>query len=64
MNTTPMHELYLAAIVTRSLILPLTARAAAPGKPWMPAVWAGQMVGALGGLLVIFSRFIQRGGSR
>ena len=25
-------------------------------KPWLQTVWAGQAVGALGGLLVIFSR--------
>ena len=58
MNTTPLHELYLAAIVTLSLVLPLMAGALAPkkpanAKPWMRTVWAGQVLGAFGAALAI-----------
>jgi hypothetical protein len=60
MNTTPLHEFYLAGIVAHGLILPLMAGAEAPKhapgpKPWLRTVWAGQAVVALGALPVIFS---------
>ena len=60
MNARPLHELYLAVIVVLSFILPLMANALAPkksggAKPWLRTVWAGQVLGAVGGLLVIFS---------
>ena len=62
MNTTPIHELYLAGIVALSLVLPLMASALAPknpggSRPWLRIVWVGQTLGGVGGLLVIFSPF-------
>jgi hypothetical protein len=60
MNSTPIHELYLAAGVALSLILPLMASALAPkdsgeSRPWLRTVWAGQGLLAFGGLLIVFS---------
>jgi hypothetical protein len=60
MNTTPVHELYLAGVAGLSLILPFVAKALGPvnaagPKPWLRTVWTGQALGALGGLLIIFS---------
>ena len=60
MNTTPIHELYLAGVVALCLILPFMATALAPKnsvqpKPWLRTVWKGQALGGIGGLLIIFS---------
>ena len=60
MNTDPVHELYLAGVAALSLILPFMAKAlglvnAVGPKPWLRTVWTGQVFGAVGGLLIIFS---------